>query len=88
MIKTNDVKKHTRMLSGITAFILMFSSMTALGEEQVQENTNEVRREEMADYTDEAQETEQLTYEEFIKITTEAYPVKGNRAVRVGEFVY
>ena len=73
MNKIHDLKKHTRMLSGITAFILMFSSMAALGEEQVQANTDEVRQEEMTDHTDEAQETEQLTYEEFIKITTEAY---------------
>ncbi len=76
-----DIKTSKRLLAYFTAGIMAFSVLPASGEEDVQETANEVKQEEMIvnignqDEVDvqETQEDEQMTYDEFIKITTDAF---------------
>lgn len=81
MSKIRDLKIYKRLLAYLTAGVMILSSLPALGEENTQETTNEVRQEEMIDNignqdevdVQEMQEDEQMTYDEFIKITTDAF---------------
>ncbi len=81
MSKIIDLKIYKRLLAYFTAGIMAFSVLPASGEEDVQETANEVKQEEMIgnignqDEVDvqETQEDEQMTYDEFIKITTDAF---------------
>ena len=76
-----DIKTSKRLLAYFTAGVMALSSLPALAEGDVQETANEVKQEEMIgnignqDEVDvqETQEDEQMTYDEFIKITTDAF---------------
>ena len=76
-----DIKTSKRLLAYFTAGVMILSSLSALAEGDVRETANEVKQEEMIDNignqeevdVQETQEDEQMTYDEFIKITTDAF---------------